>query len=271
MRRDAGWLALAIAACLPLQALAQEIRVGGSGGATIALQAVVEAFQKRHPETRWVAISGLGTRGGIRAAANGSLDLAAASRPLRGEEISMGLSQTEFARTPFVFAVHEAARSTGITFTQLASIYAGKTTAWPDGTRLRVVLRPPGDSDTLVLRALSPELERASLESEASPGMVIAMTDLESTESIERIPGAIGTTTLSQIVNERRALKPLKLQGVEPSIENARSGAYPAHKRFFLVVRQPVRPPVQKFMDFIRSSTGREILERSGHWVPQAG
>jgi len=61
---------------------------------------------------------------------------------------------------------------------------------WPDGTRIRVVLRPVGDSDSDMVRSLSPEVKQAKTEVEKRPGMLFAVTDQESAESSVRFsPG----------------------------------------------------------------------------------
>lgn len=262
----AGYVA-ALALGIVGWAAAADLRIGGSGGPAASLKPVAEVFHKRHPDIRPILVSGLGTRGGIRAAADSSIDIALTSRALTPEEAAGGLVQIEFARTPFVFATSLKNQATRITVRELTQIYAGKTETWPDGTRLRLILRPAADSDTLVLRAISDELRRASIDAEKRPGMVMAITDADSADSIEKIPGAIGTTTLAQILVEARALRALALDGVEPSVKNAMAGTYPLHKRFYLVARQRPSAAAQQFIAFVASAQAQAILAQYGHWV----
>jgi hypothetical protein len=51
-------------------------------------------------------------------------------------------------------------------------------------------------------------------------------------------------------------------------VKNAASGAYPYYKRFFLVSGSDPGAPVQRFIGFVQSKGGRDILSRNGHWVP---
>lgn len=251
-------------------ALAEEVKIGGSGAPTLALEPVAQAFHKRHPDLRPVLISTLGTRGGLRAAAEGAIAVAVASRELSAGEAASGLVQTEFARTPFVFATSAKSKVTRITLKEVVDIYDGKTPTWADGTSLRLVLRPEGDSETMLLRSISEELRRASIAASKRPGMVMAITDGDAAESLEKIPGAFGTITLSQILGERRAIRPLVLDGVEPSVKNAMAGRYRLHKRFHLVVREPPGAAARAFVDFVRSPAAQALLSRTGHWAPAA-
>lgn len=254
---------------MPAAAVAAEVKIGGSGAATLALESIAQAFHKRHPDLRPVLIATLGTRGGLRATAEGALDVGVASRELNAEEAARGLTQVEFARTPFVFAT-AAKAPRGVTVKQVVEIYEGKTQSWPDGSKLRLVLRPDNDSDTTFLRSISEELRRASTAAAKRPGMEMAITDLDNTESLEKIPGAFGTTTLSQIVVQKKALRPLVLDGVAPTVENAASGRYPFHKRYYVVVREPASPAAREFVAFVRSPLAQGLLSRTGHWIHAA-
>lgn len=249
---------------------AAEVKIGGSGGPTLALGPVAQAFHKRHPDSRPVLNATLGTSGGIRAVTEGALDVGVASRELNAKEAARGVAQMEFARTPFVFATGAQNKTTRVTLREVVDIYGGRTQAWPDGTTLRLVLRPEGDSDTMVLRGISDELRQASIAAAKRPGMIVAISDVDASENLEKIPGAFGTTTLSQILTEKRAIRALALDGVEPTVANAAAGRYRVHKRFYLVVRDPPSAPARAFVDFVRSAEAQAILSQTGHWTQAA-
>jgi phosphate transport system substrate-binding protein len=170
----------------------------------------------------------------------------------------------ELGRTPFVVAVGGAVAVTGLTSAELVEIYAGRTTAWRDGSRLRLILRSKGDSDTERLRAISPAMSQALDASLARAGITIAPTDQDAADAIESIPGAVGTTTLLLIRAEGRSLKPLALDGVVPSLKSLVDGSYPYHKQYYLVTQGPPAGATQRFLAFLKSPQGREILIRFG-------
>ena len=138
---------------------AETIRVGGTGGPLEAMRLAGEAFQKTHPETNVAIVPGLGSRGGIKALQAGAVDVAVSVIPAPAAE--PGLMSVELGRTPIIFATASSRPGAGVTMADLVEIYSGRKTAWPDGSRLRVILRPNGDSDTAFLRALSPAMSRA--------------------------------------------------------------------------------------------------------------
>jgi len=125
-----------------------------------------------------------------------------------------------------------------------------------------------GDSDSDMVRSISPEVKRAKMQAEKRPGMLFAVTDQDSADNIEKIPGAFGSTTLAQMATEKRAIKALRFNGVEPSPGTLADGSYPYFKPLFIVTAPKTPAAAQEFVSFVRSATGREILARSGYLLP---
>ncbi|MBI3526047.1 MAG: substrate-binding domain-containing protein [Betaproteobacteria bacterium] len=259
---------LALLASAAGAATADEIRIGGTGAALGAMRQLAGEYSVMFPEARVVILPSLGSKGGIRAVASGAIDLAVTSFPLSEDDLRLGLTAVEYGRTPFVFAVSQASGITSISHVELAGMYAGKILQWPDGTPIRVLLRPAGDGDTRLVKALSPEIRRAYEAAENRPGVNIAATDQEAAEYLEKIPGAIGPASLSLILSEKHALRALKLDGKEPTPGNAASGIYPYSKRLFLVSGRRRSEAAVRFAAFIQSPAGRKILAANGHWFP---
>lgn len=249
-------------------AAAEHIKIGGSGATLGTLQLLAAAFAKQNPEHHMTVVPNLGSSGGIKALAAGAIDLAGTSRPLRVDERALGITEFEYGRTPFVFAVATNSKVTAISIPELADVYAGKLVSWPDGSAVRIVLRPAGDIDTEIVKGLSSEIRLALSAAAKRRGVAVASTDQDAADNIERVNGAIGPSSLSLLMSEKRALRALKLGGVEPSPANLASGAYRHHKRVFLVVGASPSPAVERFLDFVKSSSGRKILAENGHWIP---
>jgi phosphate transport system substrate-binding protein len=247
---------------------AEEFRIGGTGTALGTMQRLAEEFTVTNPDIRVTTVPSLGSGGGIKAVLAGAIGLAVTSRPISESERKLGAVETEYARTPFVFAVSTKSKVTAITSAELADIYAGKRVTWADGGPLRIVLRPAGDVDTEMVKNVSPAIRGALVAAEARPGAQFAVTDQDAANNLEKIPGAIGPSSLALIVSEKRALRALKLDGAEPTPMNAASGAYPYHKRLFLVTGAKRPAAVERFVAFVRSTAGRKILARNGQWIP---
>ena len=246
------------------------ILIGGTGGALGTLQLLGQAFKKSHPQARIVIVPSLGSSGGIKALRAGALDLAVISRPLKDSERSPDAIAVEYARTPFVFATAVRTHVAPLTTPELVRIYSGELKTWPDGSALRLVLRSESESDTDTLKSLSPEMRQAVKAALSREGMNIAPTDKASADSLEKIPGALGTSTLAQIISENRALQALALNGITPSINTLAQGKYPYCKTFFMVSSPRSSPLTQQFIVFMRSAVGQGILEQNGHWVTPA-
>jgi len=273
-RRDAPrlWLVHIIALVLLFghfsAAAAEEFEIGGTGTALGTMRLLAKAFTAGNPDIRITIAPSLGTSGGIKAVGSAAIGLAVSSRPMKDSERKLGAVEMEYARTPFVFAVSTKSGVTAITSTELAEVYAGKITAWADGSSIRIILRPASDVDSEMVRSISPAIGRGLAAAMARPGMPVSATDQDAADAIEGFPGAVGPSSLAVIISEKRALRALKLDGREPTPINAASGAYPYYKRLFFVTATKRPAAVSRFLAFVQSPAGRRILESNGQWIP---
>ena len=143
---------LGILSLLPAALHAQAIRIGGTGSALGTMRILAEAFKKSHPDAKMIFVPGLGSGGGRRALLGGAIDVALTSKAGNDIEKIEGTLAGSVGRSPFVFATGGRNTANGLTTEDLVDIWSGKTTAWPDGSRLRLILRPESDSDTEVLK-----------------------------------------------------------------------------------------------------------------------
>ncbi len=257
-----------LAFCLPMAAGAADIRIGGTGNALGTIRLLGEAFAQSRPDTKVVVLPSIGTSGAIKAVPKGAIEIGLSSRGLTEDESRTGLVTQEYAQSPTVLAVHKNIKATSVTLSQLSDIYNGKVTTWPDGTRIRPVMRQPGDDNTRQIKALSADVEKAVAVAEQQPGALFAVTDQEGADKMEAVPGSIGVTTIALIRSENRSLHALAIGGVEPTPENARTGRYPLVKHFYFVLPKAPSAAVLDFVAFVQSPAGRKILERTGHTVP---
>jgi len=259
---------------LPLAALALPVfsrpaeeaplRSTGTGSAIGVLTRLGRAFEQAYPGRRIQMLPSVGSSGAIRAVAAGALDVGLSGRAPLPEEQGSGVQAFEFARTPFLFATAPGVTATGLTAAEMARIYRGELDRWPQGERIRLVLRPRSDVDTAYLRTLSPELAAAVDQAQARPGMLLAVTNQECDEVIARTPGGLGPSTLAQLQTQSRGLRPLRWEGVEPTLANLAAGTYPLVKPLFLVLPRNPSKAARELLAFIASPQGRRILEESG-------
>ncbi|MBE0568469.1 MAG: substrate-binding domain-containing protein [Deltaproteobacteria bacterium] len=253
------------ATVFPGNAHAETLRISGTGGAIGGMRLLAEAFRKAEPGVDVVIPQSIGSSGGIRAVIAGKLDIGVSARPLSPEELAQGARETAYARTALVFAVHPDVKRSDITLAEVREIYAGRKTTWDDGTALRLILRPAFDTDTTTLRMISPEMAGAVDQSQKREGLIVATTDQNSADAIERTRGSFGTTVLPLVVAGKKRIRTLSLSGVKPTTKSVRDGTYPSTKTFNMVTRPARSPAAAKFIRFVRSPEGKAILSRVGH------
>ncbi|WP_206454141.1 substrate-binding domain-containing protein [Aurantimonas marina] len=246
-------------------AQAETVRIGGTGGALGGMRLLGASFMKEHPATQIEVLPSLGSSGGIKALLAGAVDIAVSSRALKDEERTAGATSRLYARTPLAVVTSPDAPIAEITPGELAAIYAGETTRWPDGTIIRLVLRPASETDIQLLRQLSPGMERAVDVAFGRPGLVSATNDQDNAEALERLPGAIGLIAIGQIATEGRRLKVLSLDGVMPTAVLAAQADYDFVKDLHLVTKSDTTTPAMAFVAFVNSAEGQNILANTGH------
>ncbi len=246
---------------------AEEIKIGGTGAALGTMQLLAQAYAKTASDVRIIVLPSMGSGGGIKAVLAGAIQIGVSSRALGEAEAKAGAVAVEYGRTPFVFATAAAGKVAGVSTQNLVDFYAGKVDEWPDGSKLRLVLRPIGDSDSEAIKSMSPAMRDAKVAAEQRKGMVFTVTDQDTADGIEKTPGALGPTTLALLLSEKRAIKALSLDGVVPSAQTLADGSYPLYKQLLIVTGPRTPPAAHAFATFVRSAAGRDILQRTGHWV----
>ncbi len=259
----------AAAACGAGRAGATErLRITGTGSGTGGLRLAAQAFMARNPGTIVDVLPAVGSQGGIRAVAEGRLDIAVSNRPPRpAEQPAVPLQALRYARTPFVLAVHRELGVHGLRLDELIALYRDAPAQFANGVRARPVLRLTDATDTLLIKAFGPGLTAALDAAAARRGMLDASNDSECADLIERTPGAFGPSTLALIESERRPLVALAIDGVTPSIETLKSGRWPHHKELMLVLPGQPAALAQRFVAWLQGPEGRSLLAAHGHLV----
>lgn len=245
----------------------ERIRIGGTGGGLGTMKRLATVFEKENPGVVVDVLTSLGSSGGIKAVAAGAIDLAISSRPLKDKEKNFGLTIQPYAITAIAIVTGKPNTIKSISPGALANIFDGTTKTWPDGTPIRIVLRPVRDTDTKTIKQSIPELATAMDAASEIHGVATGLTDQDAADYLERIPGSLGFLGLSVIKGEGRRLSVIALDGISPSVEAIESGAYPARKTFYFSWKKSRPSAAQKFIDFVGSQTAKEILEETGHSV----
>ncbi len=249
------------------RAEAEEITIGGTGSALGVMRLLGDAFSGQTSGASVTILPSLGSGGGIKALVAAKIDVAVSARPLTDEERALPIAETYYGRTPLAFVANDVPDVAGLSSAEIVDIYRGERVTWPDGRPVRLVLRPKSETDAKLLMQTIEGLGEPYERARQMPGMPVAYNDRRNAELLTVLEGSLGTVTLSQLRSEMLPLRPLKLDGVEPSVENLQNGAYPLWKDYWLVTASQPGTLVEAFSAFVRSPEGRAILQRTAHDV----
>jgi phosphate transport system substrate-binding protein len=266
----AGLLILGMAACQQSPPLTQlptitpligKLTFAGSTTVQPLAALLGDAFQELHPKVELDIAAG-GSKVGIQAIHDGTVDIGMASRALTPEE-SQGLTQYQIAVDVIAIVVHADNPVGSLTLEQIRAIYMGEIANWqevggPDQAIVPVTREQTsgtrGAFDDLVLEKQAPAAARLKT--------VVTAGDMAA--AVTNDPASIGYVGFGNIES---ALRVVAINGVAPSKETATSGAYPLIRPLFFLTGPLSQPLADQFIGFALSAEGQQLVEEAG-WVP---
>lgn len=244
---------------------AEKITVDGSTGVMPLVAALAKVYQARHPSITVEMGKGLGTKARLQALAEGKIDIALASHGLVIEELTrQGMAVQEIAKVAVLFGMNISVSITNLTDRQACDIYAGKVTNWKE----------LGGPDLVIAPRTRPDTE---VDAEVVRAKVGCLRDLKMAETVKVMPrsgdmakelaataGAIGMTTMTVVEQSQGQIKPLSLNGITPSAENVKRKTYALTRDSFLVTKAQPSPAVTRFLAFVRSPEGEQVIVANG-------
>jgi phosphate transport system substrate-binding protein len=251
---------------------AREVTVAVSGSSTVMPMAelAAEEFNMLQDDYKVNVKSG-GSGVGIVDVAEGRSDIAMSSREIKLEERQRyETPKVRFVEIPVGFDAICLVISpdvynngvTSLTTEEVRRIYSGDITNWeelggPD-TEIFAIGRRPGSGT----RDTFNEIIMGSKEAETPAVSYDAGESSEVKFSTQRSRNAIGYMGYSFVM--KGDTKVIALDGVHPSIESIKSGAYPlARKLFFVTLGEP-SPGAKAYIDYILSPEGQKIATENG-------
>jgi phosphate transport system substrate-binding protein len=216
------------------------------------------AFKEKNPDVT-VTIQGGGSGVGIKSAADGTVDIGAASRELKTDETKMVVAHL-LARDGIAIVVHPDNSVTGLTKDQIIQIFAGEITDWSEvggnnGT-ITVIAREEGSGTRGAFE------EMVMGETLITDKAILQPSNGALRTSVSTTPLAIGFLSLGYIDS---TVKPLAVDGVAPTPENCKSGRYPVVRPLYFLTKEQPTGAVKAFIDFCTSSEGQKIVQDEGY------
>ncbi|MDD5134627.1 MAG: substrate-binding domain-containing protein, partial [Phycisphaerae bacterium] len=189
-------------------------------------------------------------------------NLARVARELGEEEKKLGLTYLLFAKAPVVFAVNPSVTGIdNITAEQIVGIYSGQIKDWNDlgakSGKIYPLTREPGSSGLEVVNELI-----AGFADISTPTSKMIFSTPQMVRTIVEHPGTIGFVSISAIAGTK--LKTLKLDGIEPTVENVLNGNYKYMSSYGIVYKEQPKGLAKEFVSFLYSEEGRKIITADG-------
>jgi len=212
----------------------------------------------------------IGTSGAIKAVLDGAIELGLASRPLNAGEISQGLKELPYARIGIVIAVNQNVPEDNISHQDLVDIFSGVKSTWQNGAMIVVESREEGDSSNRVLAQEIPGFGEALTNAFKNKRWQINYSDTDEVQAIIDTSYAIGLSDTGALAVTKPMLKPLKIDGIAPTIANVENGRYRYYKVLTFIYKEPLEKESRQFIEFVFSDPGQKIIRENGG-IPLSG
>ena len=242
------------------------IKVDGSTTVLPIMQKIVEAYMKAHPDVK-ITVSGGGSGNGIKALIDGATDVAMASRAMQPKELDLAKTkniapkQIVCAIDAIVPVVNPANKLAEITTDQLKDLYMGKITSWKDlgGEGPVVVISRDTSSGTYE------SWEELVMKKErVFPGALMQASSGAVVQAVSKNKNALGYVGIGYL---DASTKGLKVDGIEPTAENAKSKKFPISRDLYLYTNGAPAGAVKGLVDFLLSADGQKLVKEAG-FVP---
>ena len=205
---------------------------------------------------------------------HGEIDMFFGAQPSKQQMEKASQMGIEFHLTPiakeaFVFFVNSENPVDGLTVDQIQNIYQKDIVNWQEVGGLPEPILPfqrPEDSgsQTIMQKVMEGKKLPLPLREEYAAGMGGMVNAVA---AYRNYTGAIGYSFryFTTRMKSNESIKLLSINGVEPSIPNVRSGAYPFTVDVYVVTVKEPTGTAKALIDWILSAEGQDMIERCGY------
>jgi phosphate transport system substrate-binding protein len=205
-------------------------------------------------------VQGVGSSAGIKAAIDGTADIGMSSRELKEEEKAEGLVETVIAYDGIAVVLHPSNGVEDLTKAQIKDIFEGTITNWSEvggaDQDIVVVTREAGSGTRGAFEEILKLLDENNGSTIVETAVVAEGTGavMASVASKEASIGFVSEGFLDETV------KPVKVDGVECTVENVKASTYSISRPLLLVTKPDVKAEAQAAIDFIIGDEGQAIM-----------
>jgi phosphate transport system substrate-binding protein len=208
---------------------------------------------------RFDRIEAQGSSKGLEMVLSGEAPLTGLSRSLSPTEKRLRLHYEIVGYDAMAVFVHPGNRVKVLTRRQLKEIYTGRVTNWKDvGGADAPIVPVTGTSENG--RSINVELRAHVMD-----GLPFAPNRWEIDRPEERVTAVAGTPNaivVASLAFARAGVRSVAIEGFVPEPATVRSGAYILSRPLLLVARADASPATRRFLAFMLSGEGQQIIAR---------
>ncbi len=237
-----------------------EITLAGGTALVPIAKETGKIFMEQNPSVV-ISVSGGGSGFGIREITKKTIDIGMAGRDLKKEEKEKGsnLVVYKIGIDGVAAVVNPSNPVSDLTDEQLKEIFSGKIKNWKEiggnDEPINIYTRDEnsGTRDTFWKYALN--------KGNITDKSIVVASNGEMRAKIANDKNGIGYLSIGYIDN---SVKPVKLNGIEPTQENVQKEIYKVYRPLNMITNGEPEGMVKKYIDFILSPEGQKIVQQEG-------
>jgi phosphate transport system substrate-binding protein len=253
----------------PSNGLSGSLTIAGSTTVLPLNQEWARILMEANPDLR-ISVSGGGSGHGIKAVGSGEIDIGAASRDVKSDEMDTypDIKPIAVAMDSIAIVVHPSNPLTDISMEDVAKIYAGEITNFkeiggPD-MQINVYTREEGSGTRGSFEEQVLDKYEVKIFGRAS----VKPSNGEMRAAVAGNEKGFAYISLGYVDN---TVKALNIDGVQPTIDNVISGSYKISRKLYLITKGPPSALEQAFIDFALSPKGQEVVTDGGYIAISSG
>lgn len=248
-------------------AMAAPIVMDGSTTVLPFGQAAVEQFMKENAGVKF-SVTGTGTGNGFKSLADGSAQIANASRFIKDSEIKTCMDKNIYP-VPFAVAldcivpiVHKDNPVKELTRAQLKDIYSGKVANWKEvGGADAPIVVVGRDTSSGTYGTWQEMIMDKGEKTRVTPKAQVASSSGAMLSSVSKNKNAIGYEGMGYV---NKTVKGLHVDGIAATAATARSGKYPLSRYLYMFTNGWPKGEVLDFIMYMQSDAGQKIVNSTG-------
>jgi len=261
--------------CGRREAQENSLQIKGSDTMVNLGQAWAETFMKQDPDIS-IAVTGGGSGTGITSLINNTCDIAEVSREMKEEELRMARSrgidpnEIKVALDGLAVVVNPKNPVSQLTIEELAAIFTGKIKNWQEvgGNDEKIVILSREVNSGTHVYFKEHVLRRGNPQSteEFAPGALMLPSSQAIAEEVSQNTAAIGYYGMGYISSKEKAVniaKDKNSEYVPPKVENVMNNSYPISRPLLMYTKGAPAGTVKRFIDFVLSPEGQEIVKKT--------